>query len=63
MALLQAEGDLGMINLEYQSQALLGKLAIHSLTRKGQTWKLLLQQGLSTCVPQRVVDYWQPSIR
>ena len=58
----QIEGSLGIIDPELQSQALLGKLVIRGLTPRGQTWKLLLQQGLSTCTPQRGGD-WQPSIR
>lgn len=35
--LLEAEGSMGIINLELQSQALLGKLIIHSLTPGEQT--------------------------
>ena len=52
----QVKGGLGIIDLELQSQALLGKLVIHGLTPGGQTWKLLLQQGLNTCTPQRGGD-------
>ena len=52
----QLEGGLGIIDPELQSQALLGKLVIHGLTHGRQTWKLLLQQGLRPCTPQRGGD-------
>ena len=47
----QAEGGLGVIDPELQSQALLGKLVICGLTPGGKMWKLLLQQGISSCTP------------
>lgn len=43
----QVEGGLYIIDPKLQSQALLGKLVIRGLTLAGQTWKLLLQQGLT----------------
>ena len=57
----QAEGGLGIIDPELQSQAMLGKLVIRGLTPMGQTWKLLLQQVISSCTPRRGGE-WIPSL-
>ena len=53
----QAEGGLGIIDPELQSQALLGKLVIRGLTPGGQTWKLLFQQGISSCTDEEESGY------
>ena len=53
----QVESGLSIIDPKLQSQTLLGKLVIRSLIPGGQTWKLLLQQGLSACTPrEEVID-------